>query len=103
MENGCIEMKWMDEEMTSLKTQNMKKINTVKRQVKEGNIWEGSRDRRIMRTVETMLQMQATHGRAPEATTEKKTRAKVRFLLSRQKIRFHSRIKEKPLEFDDIV
>ena len=47
--------------------------------------------------------MQATHGRAPEATTEKKTRAKVRFLLSRQKIRFHSRIKEKPLEFDDIV
>ena len=47
--------------------------------------------------------MQATHGRAPEATTEKKARAKVRFLLSRQKIRFHSRIKEKPLEFDDIV
>lgn len=50
-------MKWMDEEMTSLKTQNMKKINTVKWQVKEGNILEGSRDRGIMRTVETMVQM----------------------------------------------
>ena len=85
MENGCIEMKWMDEEMTPLKNQNMKKINTVKWQVKEGNILEGSRYRGIVRTVETRVQKPATHGSAPEATTEKKARAKVRFLLSRQK------------------
>lgn len=79
MENGCVKMKWMDEEMTSLKNQNMKKINTSKQQVKEGNILEDSRNRRIMRTGETTIQMQATHGRALEAMTEEKARAKLDF------------------------
>lgn len=56
-----------------------------------------SRDKRIMKTVETMNLMHPTQRRTLEATTEKNPGPKLDFYCLGKGFRFHSRIKAMPL------
>lgn len=71
--------------MTFLKKYDIKNQTLSNGKLKREISWKIQETEKIMRTVETMVQMQGTQGRALEAMTEKKARTKVIFSLSRQK------------------